>query len=364
MCLSDIDGHIPRKKSHIHLANFERCHRVWLIVISPIPKPWKPKAVTHYSFDLLLKTESRHCVLGAMGNPMFSSFFFFQHLLQQCDLDSARSFAAKGFSLVPLWTNQKIPEIRGLRTRIRGSFWIACFNLQKRMNSSIQGTGLLAKVGKVGKAVPLKADSKCKGVAPKLGTCDGTLNLLLAERTLTRCLGPHATVQFFLISKQKPIFFLKLTMMTVGGLGGYAQNTLTERQGTGWLSKNLVRDRHTAIPACFIPPVASGLYGFDRARDLSNLFCWPWIPSHSQFMHLGGLMKPLSPAMMVYYKSTAGLMSFPTSETLLEGYHEDQTLRLTYIATDLSCLDPVHLRTLSIPSHPIPSTAFCQAVDT
>ena len=116
-----------------------------------------------------------------------------------------------------------------------------------------------------------------------------------------------------------------------------------------------MRDRHTAIPACFIPPVASGLYGFDRARDLSNLFCWPWIPSHSQFMHLGGLMKPLSPAMMVYYKSTAGLMSFPTSETLLEGYHEDQTLRLTYIATDLSCLDPVHLRILSIPSHPIPS---------
>lgn len=29
-----------------------------------------PKAVTHYSFDLLLKTESRHCVLG--------------NLLQQC----------------------------------------------------------------------------------------------------------------------------------------------------------------------------------------------------------------------------------------------------------------------------------------
>ena len=128
-------------------------------------------------------------------------------LLQKCDLDSARSFAAKGFSLVPLWTNQKIPEIRGLRTRIRGSFWIACFNLQKRMNSSIQGSGLLAKVGKVGKAVPLKADSKCKGVAPKLGTCDGTPNLLQEERTLTRCLGPHATVQFFLISKQKPVLF-------------------------------------------------------------------------------------------------------------------------------------------------------------
>lgn len=101
------------------------------------------------------------------------------------------------------------------------------------MNSSIQGTGLLAKVGKVGKAVPLKADSKCKGVAPKLGTCDDKPNLRRAERTLTRCLGPHATVQFFLISKQKPIFFLKLTMMTVGALGGYAQNTLTERQGTG-----------------------------------------------------------------------------------------------------------------------------------
>lgn len=77
------------------------------------------------------------------------------------------------------------------------------------MNSSIQGTGLLAKVGKVGKAVPLKADSKCKGVAPKLGTCDGMLNLRRAERTLTRCLGPHATVQFFLISKQKPIFFFE-----------------------------------------------------------------------------------------------------------------------------------------------------------
>ena len=56
MSLFDIDGHILRKKGRIDPAEFERC-RV-RDCDAAIPN-LKTKAVTHYSFNLLLKTESR-----------------------------------------------------------------------------------------------------------------------------------------------------------------------------------------------------------------------------------------------------------------------------------------------------------------
>ena len=64
------------------------------------------------------------------------------------------------------------------------------------MNSSIPGAvrnGDFFFAVKAMKAVPLATDSKCKGVAPKLGTCDAKANLIMTERTLTMCLGWHAT---------------------------------------------------------------------------------------------------------------------------------------------------------------------------
>ena len=335
----------------------------WLWFL-PYQNPENPRQLHITALIFCWKPNLGTVSLGPWAIPCFRAFFLFQHLLQQCRFRFSQVICCNGVFPGTFVNKSKDPRNPGSEDTDSWIFLDRLLHFAEENELFDPRHRFVGEGWESWEGCAPESRFKMQRRSAQAGDVRRHAQPAPGGKNVDEVSWPTRYCTIFFDFEAEANFFLKLTMMTVGGLGGYAQNTLTERQGTGWLSKNLVRDRHTAIPACFIPPVASGLYGFDRARDLSNLFCWPWIPSHSQFMHLGGLMKPLSPAMMVYYKSTAGLMSFPTSETLLEGYHEDQTLRLTYIATDLSCLDPVHLRILSIPSHPIPSTAFCQAVDT